>query len=89
MGEASTVQALRRELLSTGSASAEIATLTMTPEQWRSAARKIARAERRTVRTFAGTTLHAILTDWPANDTEDQISTQRLRRGMEDRPAHE
>lgn len=84
------LEALRQELLSTGGASANITHMPMSADEWRSDARRIARAEGRTVRTFrSGDTVHATLTDYPANEVEEASFAAALRRGVERIPAVE
>lgn len=86
----SALEALRHDLLTSGGANADVTTLPMTAEEWRSAARTIARAEGRTVRTFfSGTMLHAVLTDWPANAAEEAALAESVRRGVQAIPTPE
>ncbi|MCK3769779.1 hypothetical protein MZK47_08875 [Microbacterium aerolatum] len=73
-------ESLRVQLSATGSAVADVDTLTVSPARWRAAARAAARSLGRPVKTIAaGHHLHAILTDWPADDREQQIHDAALR----------
>lgn len=90
MNHHAVVQELGQELFGTGSASADLAELPVIAQQWRRSARQLARAKGRRVRTFlGGSTVHAVLTDWPANDTEEAVLAESLRRGINTLPPPE
>lgn len=74
---------IRAQLHSRGSVRADLNSLTVTTEHWRKTARAAARRLQRPVRTLiAGGAVHAILTDWPANERERAIHEATLRSAI-------
>lgn len=71
------------QLRASGSARAALGSLPVPVEQWRTTARAAARRLDRPVRTLIATDLvHAVLSDWPANDREQAIHDAALRSAV-------
>lgn len=78
------VQDLAANLSRAGSVMAWAGDIQVTPEQWRKAARAAAASIGRKVRTVqAGSSLHAWLPDWPANEAEQEINDRQMREAAQ------
>ena len=75
---------IRDALTAHGSVAQDLASLTVSVDEWRKVARAAGRELGRPVQTLiAGDAVHAVLRDWPSGEREQDIHKRAMRAAMD------